>query len=68
MHEVIGYGGDVDYSSDEEEEDDRSENNLNSKKLFFNLFKIIVINMRTLLLTISTILFEQNYFKMKSTY
>lgn len=24
MHEVIGYGGDVDYSSDEEE-DDRSE-------------------------------------------
>jgi hypothetical protein len=31
MHEVIGYGGDVDYSSDEEE-DDRSEQLNSSKK------------------------------------
>ena len=24
LHEVIGYGGDVDYSSDEDDDDDRS--------------------------------------------
>jgi hypothetical protein len=37
MHEVIGYGGDVDYSSDEEE-DDRSEKLNSSKKNYFSLF------------------------------
>jgi hypothetical protein len=39
MHEVIGYGGDVDYSSDEEE-DDRSEK-LNSSKNFIVICFII---------------------------
>ncbi len=37
MHEVIGYGGDVDYSSDEEE-DDRSEKLNSYKNFYFSLF------------------------------
>ncbi len=47
MHEVIGYGGDVDYSSDEEE-DDRSEKLKSSKNFIlicFNLAERIVYNL-----------------------